>query len=111
MMDAMQSPASIAKKDFFFGSPNTNAASVPVHAPVTGRGIATKSVNAHGPYFCTFVSSFLLVLSKSLSRSLSAYSECFRAYFDPFSKKIRRKYTGRMFPRMERNMAFAIGMS
>ena len=41
----MHTPKAIAAKDAFFGKLNNAATSEPVHAPVVGRGTATKSIS------------------------------------------------------------------
>ena len=46
IIDAIHTPIRIEKNAFFRGSPNTNAARLPVQAPVTGSGTATKSASA-----------------------------------------------------------------
>ena len=49
IIPAINMPAAIAGNEFLNFIPNTKAAAHPVHAPVTGRGMATKSVRASSP--------------------------------------------------------------
>ena len=50
--------------------PNTKAATLPVQAPVTGKGMATKNNRNNAPYFSYF-SSCLLVLLNSQEKNIS----------------------------------------
>ena len=51
MIDAINTPAIAAKKDFFLSISSTLAIKQPVQAPVPGRGIPTNSINPKYPYF------------------------------------------------------------
>ena len=48
---AITTPIDINMNAFLLGIPNSQAANDPVHAPVIGKGIATKIMSANGPYF------------------------------------------------------------
>ena len=71
IIPAINMPAAIAGNEFLNFIPNTKAAAHHVHAPVTGRGMATKSVRASSPYFSKFSVWFLRVLEKSHVKNIS----------------------------------------
>ena len=57
--DAMHTPTTIAAKAFFQSMPRRDATRAPVHAPVPGSGIPTKSTSPQN--------SYLLIRSLSVS--------------------------------------------
>ncbi len=64
----MKTPKSAAKKLFFLSRPKSTARKHPVHAPLPGSGIATKSIIPKYPYFSIvffFFKTFFLNLSIS----------------------------------------------
>ncbi|OPY51462.1 MAG: hypothetical protein A4E51_01519 [Methanosaeta sp. PtaU1.Bin055] len=62
---ATTTPAAMAEKASLNLRPKMKAMAEPVHAPVTGRGTATKRVRARRPYFLCFSTCLLYVLEKS----------------------------------------------
>jgi hypothetical protein len=53
IIPAIKTPISIAKNERLMRNSNKLAATVPVQAPVTGRGIATKRTSPQKPHFST----------------------------------------------------------
>ena len=49
-MPAVNTPSAITGNDFFTCMSKASATNAPVHAPVPGRGIATKRYNPHFAY-------------------------------------------------------------
>ena len=69
-------PIKIKIKALFRGILNRNEAAAPVQAPVTGKGIATKIINAHSPYFWYFFSNFLTTLLNHQLKNRSKILKC-----------------------------------
>jgi len=67
----MHVPTAIAMNDGTFLRPNITAATEPVHAPVTGSGIATKMVSPQSSYFSIFSEVRARVRAKSHCTNLS----------------------------------------
>lgn len=53
IIPAHKTPSIIEGKAYFGFMLNNKAMTEPVHAPVTGKGIATKIANPIAPYFIT----------------------------------------------------------
>ena len=68
---AIKTPATIAKKPLRFSIPKTQAAKLPVYAPVTGRGIITKTINPQKPHFSIFSPTFPRVLTTIFSNKFT----------------------------------------
>ena len=68
-MPAMTTPIPIARNAFLQSMPSSHAKTVPVYAPVTGKGIATNKVNPQKPYFSIFGLPIFLTLSRYLSNN------------------------------------------
>ena len=69
IIPAIATPKAIKGKAFKKGMLNKKAIKAPVHAPVSGKGIATKVARARAPYFSIFALCFFLILSKSQERN------------------------------------------
>ena len=67
MTPALTTPAKIAVRDVRRGMPRTNAARAPVHAPVPGSGMPTKSARA-----AHCLSSLALMMLPALDSALSS---------------------------------------
>jgi len=80
------------------GRPKTKATKLPVHAPVKGKGMATKNNKANSLNLSTFTLCFFLVLSKSQLKNLSKSLKRLLRKFEIFPKNKRRKTTGKILP-------------
>lgn len=67
MVHEIRTPSAMDTIDLRRLMPNTQAASAPVQAPVTGRGIATKTIRPQYPYFSTLACTFARVRSTTWS--------------------------------------------
>lgn len=103
-------PAVMAGREYRRRMPKTNAAAQPVQAPVTGRGIATKGINAIAPYFSYLASIFLRVLANSHAKNRSKRLECRRRNSETGPSKRRSGSTGTMFPMTPRRKALGGGI-
>lgn len=68
---AIRTPAVIAMSACLKPIPKTKAAAHPVHAPVTGSGMATKIAKPNEPYFSILAEWLRWVRVKSQSKNLS----------------------------------------
>ncbi len=98
---AIITPTRINGKAFLKGTPKTKAATEPVQAPVTGKGIATKVMSAKAPKILKRVSCFFLVLSKSQVKNLLKNTECSESHLETDSKKRSKKTIGKILPQTE----------
>lgn len=94
---AIITPADIAKRACLNLMPNTNAAAHPVHAPVTGSGIATNIVSAKVPYFSNLSECLWWVRVNSHEKNISPILKR-RKYVDTGSRNRSSGITGSMFP-------------
>jgi len=100
----------MAGKERLKGMPKMNAATLPVQAPVQGKGIATKVAKAINlPYFSALPKNLFLVLIKSQLKNLLNSFEFFIKKDEIGSSNQRRKTTGNKFPKKEIIKVVTIG--
>ena len=65
---ANNTPSIIARNAFFIEKSNRLAATVPVQAPVTGKGIETKKTSPQNPHFSTAPERLLTLINHHLKK-------------------------------------------
>ena len=83
--------------------PNTKAATLPVHAPVTGKGMATKNNKNNAPNF-SYCSSCLLVLLKSQEKNSSKQCHLLKKIKKGL-KYSNKNITGKILPKTAQKYA------
>ena len=99
---AIKTPKNIKGNAFLKGTPNKKAAIEPVQAPVKGKGIATKLINAIAPYLFILLLVFLLVLSKTQEKNLAQILLFEESQFETGPKNKSKNTTGIILPKTEK---------
>ena len=100
---AIKIPATIAGRAYLIRILNRDAAIAPVHIPVIGRGIDTKSTSPKASYF-SMSFAFLRVRAKSQMKNLSMMGS-FLKKSDTGLKRSKSGKAGRKFPMTARKNA------
>lgn len=96
MNAAMMTPAKIEGREYFIRILRSAAARAPVHAPVPGSGIPTKSIRPNEAYFITFTVFFFPFSSTHSAILEKAFVVFIQARIWRMKRRING--TGTMFP-------------
>lgn len=109
IMPAIKTPQNIESKDGKNFSPIMKARIDPVHAPVNGNGIPTKSASPSHSYLCILFSCFLVRINIQFINLFPGFTRLKNLASE--SKKRSKTGTGNILPMMEIHKALYQGMA
>lgn len=107
--DARHTPKTIARNAFFQSMSSSDAISAPVHAPVPGSGIPTKSTSPKNSYF-SILSLLLIAFSSSFSTK-GRNNFVFLSHLNIGLINHKMNGIGIKFPIRQMGIALQVGMS
>lgn len=106
----MNEPSATRQTALFLGTPNKKAATDPVHTPVIGRGMATKTTKASEPSLSWCRQKRLYVLSNNQSKNFLKNRERTLSSFDMPPREYIKNAPGKTLPIQAKINAEYIGM-